>query len=51
MPWSALGARPGQGLQLVVRLFMNGQPVGRYPRDGVILLNAPDAAFEAAHWS
>src|SRR5207237_155871 len=39
VPWRALGALPGQPLQLVVRLLRKGQPVGRYPRDSAILLN------------
>jgi alpha-amylase/alpha-mannosidase (GH57 family) len=49
--FSRLGARPGDRLELTFRLRRGDVVLGRYPADGYLQVDVPDASFEAQHWS
>jgi alpha-amylase/alpha-mannosidase (GH57 family) len=51
LPFAALGAGPGTGLELAVRLREGEVVIARLPRDETIAIAVPDRSFAADHWS
>jgi alpha-amylase/alpha-mannosidase (GH57 family) len=51
VPFSRLGAQPGDHLELTFRLRRADVVLARYPGDGFLQVDVPDASFEAEHWS
>jgi len=50
-PFAQLGLRPGEAVQVAVRLQRGEVALARYPTDGWLELTVPDDAFEAENWS
>jgi hypothetical protein len=50
LPFAAVGARPGDRLELVLHLLEGDVPLGRLPRDGHLEVRVPDEQFDAENW-
>jgi alpha-amylase/alpha-mannosidase (GH57 family) len=51
VPFAAIGLAPGEAVELLVRLTMNGEPVEALPADDLLRWTVPDEGYESSMWS